>query len=89
MLNACVLFSGHCIVTYWRYGNWLGAVQCPVCRQQVSLLMKDFSPGSEDAREIERNINDYNRRFSGQPRPVSWEFNIKVYKYNLKFLRNL
>nr|CAB3265636.1 E3 ubiquitin-protein ligase RNF170 [Phallusia mammillata] len=69
--NCGHLFCGQCIITYWRYGDWLGAVQCPVCRQLVSLLMKDFT-GSEDegAREIGRSINDYNRRFSGQPRPI-------------------
>ena len=34
---ACIsIFLAPCIVTYWRYGRWLGAVNCPVCRQQVS-----------------------------------------------------
>ena len=32
----CFFFcSAPCIITYWRYGRWLGAVNCPVCRQQV------------------------------------------------------
>ena len=30
-----LLISGRCFVTYWSYGNWRGAVRCPVCRQQV------------------------------------------------------
>ena len=66
------MLLGRCIITYWRYGNWLGAVQCPVCRQIVSLMMRDFATDeSEESREIESEINSYNRRFSGQPRPVS------------------
>ncbi|CAK8685547.1 unnamed protein product [Clavelina lepadiformis] len=70
--NCGHLFCGQCIIIYWRYGNWLGAVQCPVCRQQVTLLMRDFHPqnDNEDSIEIANSINDYNRRFSGQPRPI-------------------
>ncbi|XP_078488684.1 E3 ubiquitin-protein ligase RNF170 [Ciona intestinalis] len=70
--NCGHLFCGQCIITYWRYGNWLGAVQCPVCRQMVSLLMRNFQRNSdnEETREVESNINEYNRRFSGQPRPL-------------------
>lgn len=68
--NCGHLFCGQCIVTYWLFGNWLGAVQCPVCRQTVSLLLRDFPANSEGGEEIEQSIRDYNRRFSGQPRPV-------------------
>ena len=65
------MYTGQCIVTYWLFGNWLGAVQCPVCRQTVSLLLRDFPANAEGGEEIEQSIRDYNRRFSGQPRPVS------------------
>lgn len=65
------MFTGQCIVTYWLFGNWLGAVQCPVCRQTVSLLLRDFPINEEGGEDIEKNIRDYNKRFSGQPRPVS------------------
>nr|XP_039261518.1 E3 ubiquitin-protein ligase RNF170-like [Styela clava] len=71
--NCGHLFCAHCIITYWRFGNWLGAVNCPVCRQQVSLLLRNFQAGenhSEATRDALTNINDYNRRFSGQPRPI-------------------
>ncbi|TRY87950.1 hypothetical protein DNTS_005235 [Danionella cerebrum] len=34
--NCGHLFCGPCIVAYWRYGTWLGAVNCPICRQRVS-----------------------------------------------------
>lgn len=27
--------TGSCIVAYWRYGTWLGAINCPICRQMV------------------------------------------------------
>jgi len=68
--NCGHLFCGQCIVTYWLFGNWLGAVQCPVCRQTVSLLLRDFPANIDGGEEIERSIRDYNRRFSGQPRPI-------------------
>ncbi|XP_013415214.1 E3 ubiquitin-protein ligase RNF170 isoform X2 [Lingula anatina] len=69
-------FCGQCIITYWRHGSWLGAVRCPVCRQQVTILLFSFSEAevhqevNEDIREITSEINSYNRRFSGEPRPL-------------------
>ena len=67
-----ISIAGRCIITYWRFGNWLGTVQCPVCRQMVSLMMRDFAvEETDECSEIVQEINDYNRRFSGQPRPVS------------------
>lgn len=38
----CVLFIyllGQCIITYWETGNWMGAVRCPSCRQQVRFVV--------------------------------------------------
>lgn len=71
--NCGHLFCAQCIIAYWRHGNWLGSVHCPVCRQQVSLLLRNFpvseATSSEAGRDAVTNINDYNRRFSGQPRP--------------------
>lgn len=68
-------FCGHCIVTYWQHGSrWLGAIACPVCRQQVTLLLTNFTPEennnqSDDRRNVMTRVNEYNRRFSGAPRP--------------------
>ncbi|XP_047278239.1 E3 ubiquitin-protein ligase RNF170 isoform X6 [Homo sapiens] len=31
--NCGHLFCGACIIAYWRYGSWLGAISCPICRQ--------------------------------------------------------
>ncbi|KAK3743498.1 hypothetical protein QZH41_020598, partial [Actinostola sp. cb2023] len=62
-----------CIISYWRYGRWLGAVKCPVCRQKVTILFKNFSPEentSDDSVQWKREIQAYNRRFSGLPRSV-------------------
>lgn len=36
-------FVGTCIITYWEHGTWLGAVRCPVCRQQVIISINYFS----------------------------------------------
>jgi len=77
--NCGHLFCGQCIVVYWRHGTWIGPVPCPVCRQQVSLILQCFRTNQnnlseQEQMEIQRmlhDINDYNRRFSGEPRPVS------------------
>ncbi|KAI2549867.1 ring finger protein 170 [Homo sapiens] len=34
--NCGHLFCGACIIAYWRYGSWLGAISCPICRQTGS-----------------------------------------------------
>ena len=43
---------------------------------QVTMLLPNFteaeaSQATEDSTRIRAEINDYNRRFSGEPRPVS------------------
>lgn len=73
--NCGHLFCANCIVVYWRQGSWTGAVRCPVCRQQVTLLLRCFTdseiaePERSERNNLLREINDYNRRFSGEPRP--------------------
>ncbi|XP_077008748.1 E3 ubiquitin-protein ligase RNF170 isoform X2 [Tamandua tetradactyla] len=68
--NCGHLFCGTCIIAYWRYGSWLGAISCPICRQTVTLLLTVFGEEnqSQDVVRLHQDINDYNRRFSGQPR---------------------
>ncbi|XP_058381299.1 E3 ubiquitin-protein ligase RNF170 isoform X1 [Diceros bicornis minor] len=87
--NCGHLFCGTCIIAYWRYGSWLGAISCPICRQtevfsvqsevlqrtenfQVTLLLTVFGEDdqSQDVTPLHQDINDYNRRFSGQPRSI-------------------
>ncbi|KAG7314866.1 hypothetical protein KOW79_022169 [Hemibagrus wyckioides] len=77
--NCGHLFCGSCIIAYWRYGTWLGAISCPICRQIVTLLFPLFrgteqsaqtQDGQPDADLILNDVNDYNRRFSGQPRSL-------------------
>ncbi|XP_067295903.1 E3 ubiquitin-protein ligase RNF170 [Pseudorasbora parva] len=75
--NCGHLFCGPCIVAYWRYGSWLGAINCPICRQTVTLLFPLFQdsgiappPDGPDPAQILTDINDYNRRYSGQPRSL-------------------
>ncbi|XP_043530199.1 E3 ubiquitin-protein ligase RNF170-like isoform X2 [Chiloscyllium punctatum] len=70
--NCGHLFCGSCIVAYWTYGTWLGAVNCPICRQMVTLLFPLFPVNDEqqESMQVIQNINDYNRRFSGQPRSL-------------------
>ncbi|XP_069482509.1 E3 ubiquitin-protein ligase RNF170 isoform X2 [Ambystoma mexicanum] len=70
--NCGHLFCGSCIIAYWRYGSWLGAINCPICRQTVTLLFPLFGAENEepDAMQVLRDTNEYNRRFSGQPRSI-------------------
>ncbi|KAL7835140.1 hypothetical protein SRHO_G00293870 [Serrasalmus rhombeus] len=77
--NCGHLFCGSCIIAYWRYGTWLGAINCPICRQMVTLLFPLFQDTGQSAQTqdgqldpglILSDINDYNRRFSGQPRSL-------------------
>lgn len=77
--NCGHLFCGKCLIVYWRHGSWLGPVLCPVCRQQVSLILQCFrienDISTEESNEIQnllREVHEYNRRFSGAPRPVSY-----------------
>ncbi|XP_066298519.1 E3 ubiquitin-protein ligase RNF170-like isoform X1 [Branchiostoma lanceolatum] len=70
--NCGHVFCANCILMYWRHGRWLGAVGCPVCRQTVTLLLPLFTEeenGSDDLVQIAGEINAYNRRYSGEPRP--------------------
>ncbi|PIO32496.1 hypothetical protein AB205_0154140, partial [Aquarana catesbeiana] len=70
--NCGHLFCGPCIIAYWRYGSWLGAISCPICRQTVTLLFPMFQvTEQQDVQEMFQEVNSYNRRFSGQPRSVS------------------
>ncbi|XP_026099787.1 E3 ubiquitin-protein ligase RNF170 [Carassius auratus] len=76
--NCGHLFCGPCLMAYWRYGTWLGAISCPICRQTVTLLFPLFRDtggaqtpdGQVDPALILRDIHDYNLRFSGQPRSL-------------------
>ncbi|NXX46298.1 RN170 ligase, partial [Tricholaema leucomelas] len=68
--NCGHLFCGSCIIAYWRYGSWLGAIRCPICRQTVTLFLPLFGEDQRDATQVLQDVNDYNRRFSGQPRSI-------------------
>ncbi|XP_025934193.1 E3 ubiquitin-protein ligase RNF170 isoform X8 [Apteryx rowi] len=68
--NCGHLFCGSCIIAYWRYGSWLGAIRCPICRQTVTLFLPLFGEDQQDATQVFQDVNDYNRRFSGQPRSI-------------------
>ncbi|XP_078529561.1 E3 ubiquitin-protein ligase RNF170-like [Lissotriton helveticus] len=83
--NCGHLFCGPCLMEYWKHGSWLGAVSCPLCRQKVSLLHNLFCENQQEkqSRGIAHSIRDYNKRFSGQPRPFT------DYIYDLPMLLHL
>ncbi|XP_071952782.1 E3 ubiquitin-protein ligase RNF170-like [Antedon mediterranea] len=71
--NCGHVFCANCLITYWRYGAWLGAINCPVCRQIVTILFPCFRENETegvDHQAVMQEIHDYNRRFSGEPRPI-------------------
>ena len=71
--NCGHVFCAVCIITYWRTGSWRGPVRCPVCRQVVTILLlngQETRTNTEENRNIVRNIQEYNRRFSGEPRSL-------------------
>ncbi|XP_005091877.1 E3 ubiquitin-protein ligase RNF170 [Aplysia californica] len=73
--NCGHVYCGHCMITYWQHQTWLGAVRCPSCRTQVSLLLLNFTAEehaseSDERRDVIEKINAYNRRFSGEPRSI-------------------
>lgn len=80
--NCGHMFCGRCLITYWRHGTWLGAVRCPVCRQQVNILLTCFTESElnsaepeeiEERNSVNRDVHDYNRRFSGEPLALYWK----------------
>lgn len=73
--NCGHVYCGHCMITYWQHQTWLGAVKCPSCRTQVSLLLLNFTSeehaiDSDEKRDVIEKVNNYNRRFSGEPRTL-------------------
>ncbi|XP_028666617.1 RING-HC_RNF170 domain-containing protein [Erpetoichthys calabaricus] len=71
--NCGHLFCAPCLLAYWRHGPWLGAISCPLCRQKVTSMYSLSGDTRRGAPEVQvlRDIGDYNKRFSGQPRPMS------------------
>ncbi|XP_065071376.1 E3 ubiquitin-protein ligase RNF170-like [Rhopilema esculentum] len=71
--NCGHLFCAACIVAYWEAGSWLRGMNCPICRQEVSLLLTTNlheEPLSESAQQSLSRIRAYNLRFSGEPRTL-------------------
>uniref|UniRef100_K7F7Y8 E3 ubiquitin-protein ligase RNF170-like n=2 Tax=Pelodiscus sinensis TaxID=13735 RepID=K7F7Y8_PELSI len=83
--NCGHLFCGACLITYWKHGSWLGAINCPLCRQKVILLCNASCENQQDkpSKRIVHDIRDYNKRFSGQPRHFA------DYLYDMPLLLNL
>ncbi|CAL1529550.1 unnamed protein product [Lymnaea stagnalis] len=73
--NCGHVYCGHCFIMYWEHQTWMGAVRCPSCRTQVSLLLLNFTSQEHALETDERlqvidKVNQYNRRFSGEPRTI-------------------
>ncbi|KAK4819932.1 hypothetical protein QYF61_015553 [Mycteria americana] len=64
--------EGSCLITYWKHSPWLAAITCPLCRQKVVLLDNVSCEKQQDkpSKQVVQDIRDYNKCFSGQPRPV-------------------
>jgi hypothetical protein len=42
-----LLFPGRCWLAYRAHGSFLGAVRCPVCRQQVNIVTQMLPDGMQ------------------------------------------
>lgn len=68
--NCGHIFCSRCLIEYWRHSGYGTSIRCPMCRGQVSVLLPCVRPFPDASQpELSQKINDYNRRFSGEPRP--------------------
>ncbi|EDV23326.1 E3 ubiquitin-protein ligase RNF170 [Trichoplax sp. H2] len=75
--NCGHIFCAECIITYWKHGSWLGPMNCPICRQEITILFPNYEDGQET--DVSVDITTYNRRFSGEPRSVFYRFQLWDY----------
>ncbi|XP_065674509.1 E3 ubiquitin-protein ligase RNF170 [Hydra vulgaris] len=71
--NCGHVFCCACMMAYWEQGAWIGAMKCPICRQQINVLLPMFTNDEAVSNEFtiyNNKIHIYNRRFSGQPRSI-------------------
>ncbi|XP_030628759.1 E3 ubiquitin-protein ligase RNF170 [Chanos chanos] len=70
--NCGHIFCAPCLISYWKHGSWLDAINCPLCRQKVSVMCRLFSESrsNHQEREMLKHIQDYNKRYSGAPRQM-------------------
>ncbi|XP_061540226.1 RING-HC_RNF170 domain-containing protein [Phycodurus eques] len=70
--NCGHLFCAPCLIAYWRHGTWLDAVNCPLCRQKVSVMSQLFNESRLDqqSKDVLGQISDYNKRYSGAPKRI-------------------
>lgn len=74
--NCGHLFCSECLLRFHQVSTIVSALNCPVCRQRVTLLMWDRSAQqiggglTPEQRAQVAAIQAYNRRFSGQPRSL-------------------
>lgn len=76
--NCGHLYCGNCLRMYIYMSGIVSRISCPMCRQQISVLFACFTerelqatPTSAVGAEIQllyQMIDEYNRRFSGEPR---------------------
>lgn len=65
-------FCAHCLLAYWRSDQRGGALQCPMCRRNVTLLLEGFTPNeklTERGQQLLGEIRTYNGA-EAQPRSV-------------------
>lgn len=74
--NCGHVYCGNCIVQYWSHAhlNIYTKMKCPMCRQDVSVLLPLYSVTQQEQYSQEQkttfeSISSYNRRFSGASRP--------------------
>lgn len=66
--NCGHLFCANCLLSYRNHSNTLRIMQCPMCRQTVTLLFECFTNTADVSHQtlsdVRSEIRHYNRRFS-------------------------
>jgi uncharacterized membrane protein YkvA (DUF1232 family) len=60
----CNSYSAECILTVWERRYRPALVPCPICRQPITLMVANFHPANDESRKLQRNLDDYNVRYS-------------------------
>ncbi|KJE88763.1 hypothetical protein CAOG_00353 [Capsaspora owczarzaki ATCC 30864] len=71
--NCGHVFCSPCVVEYWRHSAQMQAMQCPNCRQRVTLLLPEFTAAelaSAESARHRRHLDEYNRTFADTPRSL-------------------
>ena len=63
-------YAVKCIVDLWEKQFRPAQAKCPICRRLISLMVANFRPSSDEERQLQASIDDYNVRYSDSARSL-------------------